>query len=149
MTASKQNVLRIALPFLILFLTASCGLLKTDERTAGQAQGTNETVPEATSVPIDTSLDQDIRTRYLEEKVNRLENRVSLLEKKSCSHPQPSPSPKQPYPASPAKPNQPAPSAQTGDLDPVTLYKKGRALFIEHDISMAQTLFSDFMKNFP
>lgn len=147
--ASKQHVLRIALPFLILFLTASCGLLKTHERTAGQAQGTNETVPEATSVPIDTSLDQDIRTRYLEEKVNRLENRISLLEKKSCSHPQPSPPPTQPYPGTPAKPNQPAPPAQTEDLDPVTLYKKGRALFIEHDIPMAQTLFSDFVKNFP
>lgn len=69
MPASREHVSRIALRCLILFLTASCRSIKKYERTAGQAQITNETVPDATSVLIDTSLDQDIRTRHLEEKV--------------------------------------------------------------------------------
>ncbi len=149
MPASRQNISRIALLFLILFLTASCGSLKTYKRTDSQAQDTNTTVPDATSVPIDTSLDQDIRTRHLEEKITRLENRIALLEKKSCSQTKPSPPRKQAYPGSPAKPNRPAPPAQTGDLDPVKLYKKGRVLLLERNISMAQTLFSDFVKKFP
>ena len=36
---SRQNALSIALLFLILFLNASCGSLKTYELTDGQAQG--------------------------------------------------------------------------------------------------------------
>jgi tol-pal system protein YbgF len=148
MPAFKQSVLRIALPFLIPFLTASCGLLKTHERTTGQAQETHVTVPDTTPVPINTSLDQDIRTSYLEEKVTRLENRISILEKNSCSHPQPSPPPTQPYPGTPAKPNQPLPPGPTEDLDPVKLYEKGRALLLEPNIPMAQKLFSDFVNKF-
>ena len=149
MPASKQRISRFAQPFLILFLTASCGLLKTHELTIGQAQDAHVTVPDATPVPIDTSLDQDIRTRHLEEKVNRLENRISILEKKSCSQTQPSPPPKQSYPVPPAKPNRSAPPAPAWDLDPVKLYKKGRALLLERNIPVAQTLFSDFIKKFP
>ena len=149
MPASGQRISKIALPFLILFLTASCGLLKTHEQTTAQAQDTQKTVPDATPVPIDTSLDQDIRTRHLEEKVNRLENRIAMLEEKSCSQTQPSPPPKQPYPANPAKPNQPPPTASTGDLDPVKIYQKGRSLLLEPNIPMAQTLFSDFVEKFP
>ena len=61
MPASKQRISRFAQPFLILFLTASCGLLKTHELTIDQAQDAHVTVPDATPVPIDTSLDQDIR----------------------------------------------------------------------------------------
>lgn len=41
------------------------------------------------------------------------------------------------------------PPAPTGDLDPAKLYEKGRALLLERNISMAQTLFSDFVKKFP
>lgn len=151
MPASRQNTSRIALLFLILFFTASCGSLKTYELTADQAQDTKATVPDATPVPIDTSLDQDIRTRHLEEKITRLENRIALLEKKSCSQtkPSPYPYPKKAYPGSPAKPDRPASPAQTGDLDPVKLYKKGRALLLERNIPMAQTVFSDFVKKFP
>ena len=143
---SRQTVLSIALLFLILFLTASCGSLKTYELTDGQAQDTNVTVPDATSVPIDTSLDQDIRTRHLEEKITRLESRIALLEKKSCSQtkPSPYPYPKQVPPESPAKVDRPASPAQTEDLDPVKLYKKGRTLLLERNIPMAQALFSDF-----
>jgi len=148
---SRQTVLSIALLFLILFLTASCGSLKTYELTDGQAQDTNVTVPDATSVPIDTSLDQDIRTRHLEEKITRLESRIALLEKKSCSQtkPSPYPYPKQVPPESPAKVDRPASPAQTEDLDPVKLYKKGRTLLLERNIPMAQALFSDFVKKFP
>jgi len=149
MPASRQNIARIALIFLFLFLTASCGSLKTYELTDSQAQDTNTTVPDATSVPIDTSLDQDIRTRHLEEKISRLENRIALLEKKSYAQTKPTPPPKQAYPAPPAKPDRPALPAQTGSLDPAKLYKKGRALLLERNIPMAQALFSDFVKQFP
>ena len=155
---SRQHVLSIALLSLIVFLTASCGSLKIYETTDGQAQDTNPTVPDTTPVPIDTSLDQDIRTRHLEEKITRLENRIALLEKKSAAQIKPKPAyqkqpypkqTKQVYPASPAKPDQPAPPAQTKELSPVKLYKKGRALLLERNIPMAQTLFSDFVKKFP
>ncbi|WP_462269281.1 tol-pal system protein YbgF [Desulfobacter sp.] len=150
MPASIQHILRIALFFLILSLTPSCGSLKIYKRTdEGQAQDTKTTLPDTTSVPIDTSLDQDIRTRHLEEKINQIENRIALLEKKAYSQTKSSPPPKQAYPASSAKPDQSSPSAETGDLDPVKLYKKGRALLLERNISMAQTLFSDFVKKFP
>jgi hypothetical protein len=37
MPAFRQHISKIALLFLILFLTASCGLLKTHKRLAGQA----------------------------------------------------------------------------------------------------------------
>ncbi|NWH05572.1 tol-pal system protein YbgF [Desulfobacter latus] len=154
MPAPRQNMIRIVLLFLILFSTASCGLLKTQKPPVPQAQDAPE--PEATSIPMDTPLDQDIRTRYLEEKINRLEKRIALLEKKSGSQIKPPPpsssSSQQTPPASPAKSNQPVQpdhSAQTGDLDPVKLYKKGRALLLERNIPQAQTLFSDFVKQFP
>lgn len=153
MPASRQNISRIALLFFILFLTASCGCIKKHKLTAGQTQDSNETVSDGTSVPakvpIDTSLDQDIRTRHMEEQIARLENRLALLEKKSCSQTKAPPYPKPVYPAYPAKPTQPAPHAPTGDEDPVKLYNKGRALLLERNISKAQTLFSDFVKKFP
>jgi len=156
MTASRQNISRIALLFFILFLTASCGCIKKHKLTAGQTQNTNETVPDGisvpTKVPIDTSLDQDIRTRHMEEKITRLENRIAVLEKKPCSQTQSSPPPKQAYPAYPAypaKPNQPTPHAPTGDLDPFKLYNKASALLLERNISKARTLFSDFVKKYP
>jgi len=150
MPASKKHISRIALLFLLPFLTASCGSLKTYELTAGQAQNTNVTVPDATSVPIDTSLAQDIRTRHLEKKINRLENRVALLEKKVESQTKPSPPPKQAYPGSPPKQDRPVSPEKTEKLDPVKLYKKGRGLLLrERNIPMAQALFSDFVKEFP
>ena len=150
MPASIKNISRIALLFLILFLTASCGSMKKYKLTADRTQNTNVTVPVGTSVPtktpINTSPDQDIRTRRLEEKITRLEKRIDLLEKKNYSQTQPSPPPKQTYPA---KPNPPAPPALTGDSDPVKCYKKGRTLLLERNISKARTLFSDFVKKFP
>ncbi|WP_035240904.1 tol-pal system protein YbgF [Desulfobacter vibrioformis] len=154
MPASKRNVSRIALLFSILFLTASCGCIKKHTLTAGQTQNTSETVSDGTSVPtnvpIDTSLDQDIRTRHMEEKITRLENRIALLEKKSYSQRKSSPPvPNQAYPAYPAKPNQPTSHEATGDLDPVKLYNKGRALLLERNISTARTLFSDFVRKYP
>ncbi|WP_051085692.1 tol-pal system protein YbgF [Desulfobacter curvatus] len=148
MPAAKQHILRIALLFLVLFLTTSCGSLKTYKLTAGRAQ--DATVPDTASVPIDTSLDQDIRTRHLEEKINRLENRVALLEKKLSSQAKPSLPPKQVVPAAEPKPDPPESPSKTGNLDPVKLYKKGRTLLLrERNISTAQTLFSDFVKKFP
>ncbi|MGD9824385.1 tol-pal system protein YbgF [Desulfobacter sp.] len=153
MPASGQNASRIALLFFILFLTASCGLMKKHKLTAGQAQKTKETVPDSISVPanapIDTSLDQDIRTRHMQEKITRLENRIALLEKKSCSQTRPSPYPNQAYPAYPAKSTQPAPHAPARDEDPVKLYNKGRVLLLERNFSKAQTLLSNFVKKFP
>ena len=150
MPASKQHILRIALLFLIAFLTASCGSLKTYELTSGQAQNTNVTVPDATSVPIDTSLAQDIHTRHLEEKIIRLENRVELLEKKIGAQTKPAPPPKQAYPAYPPKQDRPASPEKPRKSDPVKLYKKGRGLLLrERNIPMAQALFSDFVKKFP
>jgi tol-pal system protein YbgF len=112
-------------------------------------------VPDATPVKIDTSLDQDIRTRHLEEKINRLENRVALLEKKLSLQTKPSPPPKpkpkkQTPPAAAPKPDRPAPPVKSTNLDPVKLYKKGRDLLLrERNISTAQALFSDFVKKFP
>jgi len=153
MPASKRNLSRIALLFFILFLTASCGYIKKHTLTADQTQNTNETVSDGTSVPtnvpIDTSLDQDIRTRYMEEKITRLENRIALLEKKSYSQRQSAPVPNQAYPASPAKPPQPTSHEATGDLDPVKLYNKGRALLLERNISKARRLFANFVRKYP
>lgn len=150
MPASRQNVSRIALLFFILFLTASCGFMKKHKLTAGQAQDSNETVPDGisvpTKVPIDTSLDQDIRTRHMEEKIIRLENRLALLEKESCSQTKPLPPPKSAYPA---RPERSVSLTQTRDVDPVKLYRKGRALLLEQNISKAQILFSDFTNQFP
>ena len=148
MTATKLHISRMALLFLIPFLTASCGSLKTYELTAGQAQNTNVTVPDGTSVPIDTSLEQDIHTRHLEKKITRLERRIALLEKKVCSQTKPSP-PKQAYPVSLTKPDRPAFPAKTKNLDPVQLYKKGRALLLKRNIPMAQALFSNFVRKCP
>ncbi|WP_170299727.1 tol-pal system protein YbgF [Desulfobacter hydrogenophilus] len=151
MLASRQPISRIALLFLIPFLTVSCGSLKTYKlTTADQAQTTNVTVPDATSVPIDTSLGQDIRTSHLEEKITGIENRLALLEKKVGAQTQPSPPPKQAYPASPPNQDRPASPEKPGKLDPVKLYKKGRVLLLrERNIPMAQALFSDFVKKFP
>jgi len=150
MPASRKHVSRIALLFLIVFLTASCGSLKTYELTAGQAQDTNVTVPDSTWIPMDTSLDQDIRTRHIEEKITRLENRIALLEKKVSSQTKPSPPPKQAYPGFPPKQDRPTPPEKTEKSDPVKLYKKGRALLLrDRNIPMAQAMFSDFVKNFP
>ena len=153
MPASKENISRIAMLFLILFLTASCGSIKKYKLTADRTQNTNVTVPVGTSVPtkapIDTSLDQDIRTRRLEEKITRMENRINMLEKNAFSQTKPLPNPKQTYPAHPAKPNPPVHPPVTGDLDPVKLYNQGRTLLLERNISKARTLFSDFGKKFP
>ncbi|MCG8551370.1 MAG: tol-pal system protein YbgF [Desulfobacterales bacterium] len=155
MPASGQHISKIALLFLILFATAACGPLKTYKLTAGQAQNTDAAKPDTTSVQIDTSLDQDIRTRHLEEKIARLENRVALLEKKIRVQAKPSPLPKPepknpPLPAASSKPVQPAPYVKNAHLDPVKLYKKGRDLLLrERNIPRAQALFSDFVKKFP
>nr|WP_319491491.1 tol-pal system protein YbgF [uncultured Desulfobacter sp.] len=153
MPASRQHILRIAPLCFILFLTASCGSLKPYNRTVDQAQ--NTTVPDTTSVPIDTSLDQDIRTRHLEEKINQLEDRLVLLEKKLNSHPKPEPEPPQKQISQklsplPAKPSRPAVPKKTEKIDPVKLYNKGRELLLEkRNIPMAQALFSEFIKAFP
>jgi len=151
MPASKGNMTRIALLFLILVLTPSCGPMKKHELTTRQAQDTTEPdgISGPTQIPIDTSLDQDIRTRRLEEKITRLENRIALLEKKNSLHAVPSPPPTQTTPPPPAKPNHPASSAPARDLNPVKLYNKGRVLLLERHISRARTLFSDFVKKFP
>nr|WP_320193609.1 tol-pal system protein YbgF [uncultured Desulfobacter sp.] len=155
MPAFGQHILKIALLFLILFLTASCGLLKPYKRPVGQAQSTDVSVPDPAPLPIDTSLDQDIRTRHLEEKINRLENRVALLERKVSLQPKPSQLPKpaptkSTRPATSPKPDQPAPPVKTRNVDPVKLYKKGLDLLLrERNISTAQALFSDFVKKFP
>ncbi|WP_320040818.1 tol-pal system protein YbgF [uncultured Desulfobacter sp.] len=155
MPAYGHHISKIALLFLILFLTASCGLLKTYKKPVGQAQSTDVAVPDPTPIAIDTSLDRDIRTRHLEEKINRLENRVAMLEKKISSQPKPSPIPKPPptkskRPATPPKPDSPAPPVKIRNVDPVKLYKKGLNLLLrERNISTAQALFSDFVKKFP
>ncbi len=154
---SRQNVSRIALLFLVLFLTASCGVLKKKHAPpVDQVQNTEVTVPNTTWGPMETSLDQDIRTRHLEEKITLLENRIAQLEKKSqtqakshSTSPPKQAAPKQTDPAAPAKPNQPAPPEQTENLDPVKLYNKARTLLLERNIPIAQTLFSDFVKKFP
>nr|WP_321399440.1 tol-pal system protein YbgF [uncultured Desulfobacter sp.] len=157
MPASRQHILRIAPLCLILFLTASCGSLKPYKRTVDQTQ--NTAVPDTTSVPIDTSLDQDIRTRHLEEKINQLEHRLELLEKKLNSQPKPDPELKPEPPKKqisqrlsppPAKPSSPAAPKKTEKIDPVKLYNKGRELLLEkRNIPMAQALFSEFIKTFP
>ena len=151
MPASRQYFLRIAPLCIILFLTASCGSLKPYKRAVDQAQST--TVPDTTPVHIDTSLDQDIRTRHLEEKIDRLEHRLALLEKKFNSQPKPEPPKKQiPQKLSPppAKPKRPVATAKTEKLDPVKLYNKGRELLLQkHNVPMAQVLFSDFIQEFP
>lgn len=156
MPAYRQHISKIALFFLILLLTAACGSLKTYKMPAGQAQNTDVAVPDTTSVQIDTSLDQDIRTRHLEEKIARLENRVTLLEKKFSSQtktppPPPKPAPKKPaLPAASPKPVRQVSPVKTGNLDPVKLYQKGRDLLLrDRNISTAQALFSDFVKKFP
>jgi len=155
MPASEQYISKIAPLFLILFVTAACGPLKTYKMTVGQAQNTDVAVPDTTSVQIDTSLDQNIRTRHLEEKIARLENRVVLLEKKSSSQaklsPPPKPKPRKPtLPAAFPKPDRPELPVKNGNLDPVKLYKKGRDLLLhERNIPTAQALFSDFVKKFP
>lgn len=61
MPASRQYFSRIALLFFIFFLTASGEGLKTHELTAGQAQDTNVTVPDATPAPIDTSFSDFVK----------------------------------------------------------------------------------------
>lgn len=154
MPASGQEISRIALLFLVLFLIASCGSPKTYKPTPGRAQ--NTPVPGTPPVQIDTSLDQDIRTRHLEEKISRLEDRVALLEKNLSSKATPSWTslPKQAKPILPpavqARPTPPSAPVTTENLDPVKLYKKGRTLLLEeHNISTAQALLSDFVKKFP
>lgn len=151
MPASRQHILRIASLCLVLFLTASCGSLNPYKRTVGQAQ--NTTVSDTPAVPIDTSLDQDIRTRHLEEKIKRLEQRVALLEKKLSSPPKPAPPKKQITPKispSPAKPKRPAATETVEKIDPVKLYNKGRDLLLrKRNVPMAQALLSDFIKDFP
>ena len=101
------------------------------------------------AVPIDTSLDQDIRTRYLENKIQQLEQRIALLEKQDPSQDNPLPEPKQAGTAPAAKPKPAAPPAQSAEADPVKLYNKGRALLINRNIDQAQALFSDFVKKYP
>jgi tol-pal system protein YbgF len=151
MPASRRHISRIAPLFIILFLTASCGSLKPYKRTADQAQ--NTTVPDTPSVPIDTSLDRDIRTRHLEEKIKRLEHRMALLEKKFNSQPKPAPPKKQvskKLSQPPAKPKRPATPEKVSKIDPVKLYNKGRELLLrKRNVPMAQVLFSDFIKEFP
>ena len=137
MLASRKNISRIALLCFIVFLTAACGLMKKHKLTVGQAQNTNVPVPDDTSVPsaalpstvesptvnaptveIDTSLDQDIRTRHMEEKITQLENRIEQLENKPGSQTKPSSSPEQEpeqaslTPPAPTKPKQPVPPAE-------------------------------------
>jgi tol-pal system protein YbgF len=151
MPASRRHISRIAPLFIILFLTASCGSLKPYKRTVDQAQ--NTTVPDTPSVPIDTSLDRDIRTRHLEEKIIRLEHRVALLEEKLSSRSKPVP-PKKQVPqtlsAPPAKPKEAAAPEKVGKTDPVKLYNKGRDLLLhKRNVPMAQALLSDFVKEFP
>ena len=101
MPASRLYILRIALLCIILFLTAACGSFSPYKRTVDQAQNTS--VPDTTSVPIDTSLDQDIRTRHLEEKINLLEHRLVLLEKKFNEQPKPEPPKPDPTKPEPTK----------------------------------------------
>nr|WP_319393308.1 tol-pal system protein YbgF [uncultured Desulfobacter sp.] len=151
MPASEKHILRIASLCTLIFLTASCGSLRPYKQTAGQAQ--NTPVPDTSSVPIDTSLDQDIRTRHLEEKINRLEQRMARLEEKLSARAEPAPPKKQvpkklsPPPARPEKPTTPE---KVKNTDPVKLYNKGRDLLLrKRNIPMAQALLSDFIKEFP
>lgn len=151
MPASRKHISRIAPLFLILFLTASCGSLTSYKRTADQAQ--NTTVPDTPAVHIDTSLDRDIRTRHMEKKIDQLEHRVALLEKKLSSRSKPASPKKQVAPKlspRPAKPKRPAAPEKVEKIDPVKLYNKSLDLLLrKRNVPMAQVLLSDFVKEFP
>ncbi|WP_321493208.1 tol-pal system protein YbgF [uncultured Desulfobacter sp.] len=149
MLASPKKFLRIALLLSLLFFTASCGTMTKQKFTAGQARDTNVTVPDSTPAPMDTSLDQEIRTRHLEEKITRLENRMTRLEQKLSSQTKPWPPPAKEHPTPPARPDSRPSMTQPRDLDPVKFYNQGRTLLLERNIIKAQELFSDFVKKFP